>query len=109
MAIARLLVSHRPIWLLDEPTSGLDAKAESMFAGLLKAHLANRPIVLRSKRPALVGQEFYALLLTHAAIRRLMTQAAAGTQQAANDLSFIHAVRVLQRRLPQAGAISPCA
>ena len=25
-AIARLLVSHRPIWLLDEPTAGLDAR-----------------------------------------------------------------------------------
>lgn len=72
-----------------------------------KAHLANRRVVLRSKRPELVKQEFYALLLTHAAIRRLMTQAAADTQQAANDLSFVHAIRVLQRRLPQAGAIPP--
>jgi IS4 transposase len=72
-----------------------------------KTHLAERTVVLRSKRPELVEQEFYALLLAHAAIRRLMTQAAATTHQAAEDLSFIHAVRVLKRRLPGCVAIPP--
>ena len=72
-----------------------------------KVHLADRDVVLRSKRPELVEQEFYALLLAHAAIRSLMTQAGAATLQAAEDLSFIHAVRVLKRRLPAAAAISP--
>ena len=32
-AIARLLVSHRPVWLLDEPTAGLDARSETDFVG----------------------------------------------------------------------------
>ena len=73
----------------------------------LKTHLADRRVVLRSKRPELVEQEFYALLLVHAAIRHLMTEAAAQTGQAAQDLSFIHAVRVLHRRLPAIGAIPP--
>lgn len=72
-----------------------------------KVHLADRDVVLRSKRPELAEQEFYALLLAHAAIRRLMTQAAATTHQAAEDLSFIHAVRVLKRRLPTSVAIPP--
>jgi hypothetical protein len=72
-----------------------------------KVHLADRDVVLRSKRPELVEQEFYALLLAHAAIRRLMTQAAAATLPAAEDLSFIHAVRVLKRRLPASAAIPP--
>lgn len=73
----------------------------------LKTHLADRRVVLRSKRPELVEQEFYALLLVHAAIRHLMTEAADQTGQAAQDLSFIHAVHVLHRRLPSAGAIPP--
>lgn len=72
-----------------------------------KVHLAERAIVLRSKRPELVEQEFYALLLAHAAVRRLMTQAARATDQPAEDLSFSHAVRILRRRLPASGAIPP--
>ncbi|WP_297486745.1 IS4 family transposase [Ferrovum sp.] len=72
-----------------------------------KVHLADRAVVLRSKRPELVEQEFYALLIAHAAIRRLMTEAAARTAQSSEDLSFIHAVRVLKRRLPAASAIPP--
>ncbi|MBS9722272.1 heme ABC exporter ATP-binding protein CcmA [Tianweitania sp. BSSL-BM11] len=38
VAIARLLVTWRPIWLLDEPTAGLDARSETRFAGLMEAH-----------------------------------------------------------------------
>ncbi len=38
VAIARLLVGDRPIWLLDEPTAGLDAASEWQFAALMKAH-----------------------------------------------------------------------
>ena len=39
MAMAKLLVAHRPIWLLDEPTAALDAKADRLFAGLVERHL----------------------------------------------------------------------
>jgi len=38
-AIARLLVSYRPVWLLDEPTAGLDKVSERQFAALMQAHL----------------------------------------------------------------------
>lgn len=72
-----------------------------------KVHLADRNVVLRSKRPELVEQEFYALLIAHSAIRRLMIQAATATDQAAEDLSFIHAVYVLKRRLPASAATPP--
>jgi hypothetical protein len=75
----------------------------------LKTHLPNRSVTLRSKKPELVRQEFYALLITHATIRRLMTDAAAQSGQAAEDLSFTGTVCMLRRELPDAGAISPCA
>lgn len=52
-AIARLLVSHRPVWLLDEPTSGLDTRAEGVFAGLLTAHLAEGGIAVAATHLAL--------------------------------------------------------
>src|SRR5256885_12129421 len=38
-SIAKLLVSHRPVWLLDEPTAGLDKASEERFAGLMRGHL----------------------------------------------------------------------
>ena len=47
-------------------------------------------MILRSKRPELVEQEFYALFLAHAAIHKFMTRAATATGQAAEDFSFIH-------------------
>ncbi|MEM9678195.1 MAG: heme ABC exporter ATP-binding protein CcmA [Pseudomonadota bacterium] len=45
-AIARLLVSARPVWLLDEPTAGLDAASEKQFAGLMEAHLEDGGIIV---------------------------------------------------------------
>jgi len=45
-AIARLLVSRRPLWLLDEPTAGLDAASERQFAALMRAHLEEGGIIV---------------------------------------------------------------
>lgn len=39
LALARLLVSIRPIWLLDEPTAALDAEGQGLLAQLLTDHL----------------------------------------------------------------------
>ncbi len=46
LAIARLLVSHRPVWLLDEPTASLDAASDKMMGGLIAEHLASGGIAL---------------------------------------------------------------
>ncbi|MEZ2331634.1 heme ABC exporter ATP-binding protein CcmA [Mesorhizobium sp. RCC_202] len=45
-SIAKLLVSHRPVWLLDEPTAGLDKASEERFAGLMRGHLRDGGIVV---------------------------------------------------------------
>ena len=38
VALARLLVAHRPLWLLDEPTSALDAASQDTLRRLLERH-----------------------------------------------------------------------
>jgi heme exporter protein A len=44
-ALARLLVSRRPVWLLDEPTSALDTASQAMVAALITAHVEGGGIV----------------------------------------------------------------
>jgi Insertion element 4 transposase N-terminal/Transposase DDE domain len=73
----------------------------------LKSHLRGPRIVLRSKTPDLVRQEFYGLMLTHFAIRGLMHEAALRADEDPHRLTYTHTVRVLRRRLPQLGAIPP--
>jgi hypothetical protein len=75
----------------------------------LKTHLRGAQIVLRSKTPELVQQEFYGLLMAHFAVRGLMHEAALRAEEDPDRLSFVHAVRVVQRRLPRFAAIPPSA
>lgn len=75
----------------------------------LKTHLRGAQIVLRSKTPELVKQEFYGLLMAHFAIRGLMHEAALQADEDPDRLSFLHSVRVVQRRLPRFTAIPPSA
>jgi hypothetical protein len=73
----------------------------------LKTHLRGAKIVLRSKTPDLVRQEFYGLLMAHFAIRGLMHEAALKAKEDPDRLSFLHAVRVVRRKLPVFSAIPP--
>jgi IS4 transposase len=79
---------------------------ESVFDEF-KTYLRANSTVLRSKTPDLVKQELWGLLLAHFVIRQLMDQAAYSRAIDPGCLSFVHAVRVIKRKLPQAAAISP--
>lgn len=46
IAIAKILVSYRPVWLLDEPTAGLDARSERQFADLMRTHLEDGGLII---------------------------------------------------------------
>jgi hypothetical protein len=72
-----------------------------------KTHLRGSSTVLRSKTPELVQQELWGLLLAHFAVRQLMAQAAWRQDLDPDRLSFMHAVRVIKRKLPQAAAVPP--
>jgi len=73
----------------------------------LKTHLRGARIVLRSKRPDLVRQEFYGLMMAHFASRGLMHEAALKADEDPDRLSFLHAVRVIRRKLPIFPTIPP--
>jgi len=74
----------------------------------LKTHLRGARIVLRSKTPELVRQEFYGLMMAHFAVRGLMHEAALEANEDPDRLSFVHAVRVIRRKLPIFQTLSPC-
>jgi hypothetical protein len=68
--------------------------------GEFKTRLRGARVVLRSKVPDLVRQDFYGLLLAHFGVRALMHQAALKENIDPADLSFVHAVRTIARYLP---------
>lgn len=46
LAVSRLLIAPRPIWLLDEPAAGLDADGRALLTNLIQAHCAEGGIAL---------------------------------------------------------------
>lgn len=72
-----------------------------------KTHMRGGQIVLRSKTPELVEQEFYGMMLAHRAVRCLMHEAALRQNIDPDRLSFTHAIRVVRRKLVSMPAFSP--
>jgi len=75
----------------------------------LKTHLRGSHIVLRSKTPNLVRQEFYGLMMAHFAVRSLMHEAAMKAGEDPDRLSFVHSVRVVRRKMTPYVVIPPSA
>lgn len=53
LALARLLVSARPVWLLDEPTSALDTDGQALLAGLIADHLGQGGLAVIASHDAI--------------------------------------------------------
>ena len=69
VALARLLIAPRPIWLLDEPTTALDATAQGQFAVVMRAHLAGGGLILAATHAPLALDDAARLTLGEAAAR----------------------------------------
>lgn len=65
----------------------------------IETHQIGSPRVLRSKKPELVKQEIWGLLITHYAIRHLMHEAAETIEIDEDRLSFIRSLRVVRRSI----------
>lgn len=53
VALARLLVCRRPLWLLDEPTAALDVASQAVLAGMMARHRATGGLVIAATHQAL--------------------------------------------------------
>ena len=53
VALARLLVARRPLWLLDEPTAALDAASQETLVALMRQHLENGGLIVAATHAAL--------------------------------------------------------
>jgi hypothetical protein len=75
----------------------------------IKTHLRGRNIVLRSKLPELVRQDVFGLLLAHYGVRFVMHDAALSEDISTDELSFVHTLRVVHRKLPWFVSFPPSA
>ena len=69
----------------------------------LKTHMLGPKPILRSKTPHLVRQEVEGLMLAYYAVRAFLAAAAAAADLDPDVLSFVHAIRVVRRRLQNPG------
>ena len=53
MALARLLVAERPLWLLDEPATALDAAAQGALTAILQRRLQEGGIIVAAAHASL--------------------------------------------------------
>lgn len=70
LAVARLLVAPRPLWLLDEPTSALDADGQALLDGLMAEHRTAGGAVVAATHAPLPLPEAETLVLGRAAPSR---------------------------------------
>ena len=67
LALSRLALTPRPLWLLDEPTVGLDAASQKALAALMQAHLARDGMIMAATHAPLGLDPHLRLDLTGAA------------------------------------------
>jgi IS4 transposase len=77
--------------------------------GEVKTEMRGSGIVLRSKTPELVRQEFYSFLLSYFAVRGVMHEAALQADEDPDRLSFRHAIKVVRRKISTFGIFPPAA
>ncbi|MBB4305192.1 heme exporter protein A [Rhodobium orientis] len=68
LALARLVVSHRPVWLLDEPTAALDVASEVRLGELMSAHLLADGLIIAVTHGSLPLAETKSLKLGEARV-----------------------------------------
>jgi hypothetical protein len=73
----------------------------------IKTRLRGGRMLLRSRLPELVKQDFYGLLLAYFGVRCLIHEGALQEEVEPTSISFLHALNVVIRRLPEIVSFSP--
>lgn len=73
----------------------------------IETHQIGNYRVLRSRKPELIEQEIWGLLITHYAIRDLMREAADNAEIDPDRLSFLRSLRILRRSVANGDAFPP--
>ena len=116
VTVGRKRKHYRVITTLLDPRKASASELANLYAkrwGIetafdeVKTYLKGSGVLLRSQRPELVEQDFYGLLLAYFGIRSIMEEAARNQGIPPTELSFVHDVRVVIRRLPEMVSFSP--
>lgn len=116
VTVGRNRKHYRVITTLLDPRKASASELANLYAkrwgietafGEVKTYLKGPGVLLRSQRPELVEQDFYGLLLAHFGVRSVMEEAARKQNIPPTELSFVHVVRVIIRRLPEMVSFSP--
>lgn len=73
----------------------------------IETHQRGPAVILRSRSPDMVLQELYGLLITHYAIRKLMTEAADQAEIDPDQLSFTRTLNIVRRQVTAQAGFSP--
>lgn len=74
----------------------------------IETHQIANSRVLRSRKPQLVEQEIWGLLITHYAVRQLMHEAADEIHVDEDRISFLRSLRVVRRSIVNDAGFPPC-
>jgi hypothetical protein len=79
---------------------------ETTFAEL-KTRLRGTGVVLRSRTPDHVRQDVFGMLLAHFGVRAIMHEAALAQRTEPGELSFVQALRIIHRSMPEFVSFPP--
>ncbi|MET3559624.1 heme exporter protein A [Bartonella japonica] len=63
VALARLLLSYRPLWILDEPILGVDSCAQTLLANIFQRHLNQGGMIIAATHNSLGIPEHHRIAL----------------------------------------------
>lgn len=107
ITLVTTITDHEDVAAVEMAAAYHERWEAELVIGELKTHLRGPGTILRSRKPGLVEQEIWGLLLTHYGVRHLMREAADQAELDPDRMSFIRALRIIRRQVSGQAAFSP--